>query len=214
MGGEQVNGPQRTDFLGNPYGIDDLIIYPAGKSSHRMILARVMRFTEAGNVTVRPLTDSRGGTWHGKQISFIDLRTGKRINPDSGGGEHIKVRSHWIDTRTGLKIDPYWDTAYGYRRWVPETFQAWVRRVEGLPSPVTLKATENIVKVRGGGIMRKVYRTTRYDQRGNMRWRRLSYSAGQYAATVGDLASGEYARLDVAEVDESAFQRRTDTLAV
>jgi hypothetical protein len=58
----------------------------------------------------------------------------------------------------------------------------------------------------------KIYRTTRYNSTGQRLWTRYSSNAGKYGATVADLLqAGERVTLEVAELDDDAFELTRDT---
>src|SRR5687768_17309051 len=86
----------KTDFLGNEYKAGDYVIYAVSASqSINMIKAQVVEILDTGKVKLQPIAGSRWSSHSGKTYS-VDKRTGKRINPWTPSGKHIKEHSYYL----------------------------------------------------------------------------------------------------------------------
>lgn len=146
----------KTDFLGNEYGPGDYVIY--GQSSGRcinMIKAQVLEIKDNGSVKVQPLEGSRW-TGHSRRSYSIDTRTGKRIDPWRGNGQHIKENSYYVD-EDGKRYSmeehrnlPWQERARRKFNYVATVFHDYVETRTEPPKPVTISVTENIVMFADG----------------------------------------------------------------
>lgn len=150
----------KTDWLGQEYGPDDLVLYAAmsGRSCN-MVLGRVVRFGPR-SVTVAPVKGAR--RQHGGRTRYIDTRTGKGIDPWAASRKHIKRESGRENTETGEFISyddlhalslPWREEEARYPRapdgpwkYVPAVFHDYVKTSE---PQVTLTVLKNVTKWTG-----------------------------------------------------------------
>lgn len=146
-----------TDWLGQPYGPGDLVLYPAGSGrSITMVIGEVLKVNKSGSVSIRPIRSSRWKQHYGRS-KYIDERTGKTIlNPY--GAEHIESPGHYRNKTTGDEIssDHYYDlrrrdvvAALSGYEYVPTVFKDYVKFVVEPTKSVTVSVTENITKWTG-----------------------------------------------------------------
>lgn len=150
------------DFLGQPYGVGDHIIYPVmSGNSIAVVLAKVLEIQDA-KVVVEPVRSSRWKQHYGR-TRYIDTRTGKGIDPDlrrkDGTEPHIETDAHMRDKLTKEVIPyaqetKYLEAKYGYDKryhryeyleYVPVVYKDYVQEVK-VPSKAVLTVTANIVK--------------------------------------------------------------------
>ena len=117
------------DWLGNEFGVGDLIIYAVshGSHGHSMVVAELLKFNPT-TVTVQPLHDSRRG--RRTSTGHVDTRTGKSIDPYSSKGWHSD--DIWV-MKPARNLQPH------------------IKRVELPAKPVALKITKNITRWSGNG---------------------------------------------------------------
>lgn len=152
----------KTDFLGNEYKAGDYVIY--AQSSGRcinMIKGQVVEIKENGNVRIQPLAGSRWKGHHARSYT-VDNRTGKRIDPWSGNGKHIKENSYYRYKDSGERVTEESErlrdrssTVYE-RNYVPTVFHDYVETRTEPIKPVTISVTENIVKFADGELSTEV----------------------------------------------------------
>lgn len=89
------------DFLGNEYTEGDIVVYPAMSGrSVALRKAEVVRFTEKGNLVLRPIGGSRWNKGEtGKTFKLINTKTGKGIHPYNE--QHIERDSGYVHKLTG-----------------------------------------------------------------------------------------------------------------
>lgn len=125
------------DWLGQEYGVGDLVIYPAAHGNHgaNMRMARVVRFNE-NTVTVQPLKSARYGDM--KSCCHVDTRTWRRIDPYSN--------SNWKNP--DIWVNPLGDTYFSFVRdgSQKKSLQPWIEKKEIAASPVVVRVTKNITK--------------------------------------------------------------------
>jgi hypothetical protein len=148
----------KTDFLGNEYKAGDFVIYAVSQSqSINMIKGQVVEILESGKVKILPLAGSRWESHRGHTYS-VDNRTGKKINPWSSNGKHIKAEAYYL-APDGRKYSmeeanklpyPEREKITRSRNYVSTVFHDYVESRTDPVKPVTITVTENIVKFADG----------------------------------------------------------------
>lgn len=145
---------KRTDWLGNEFGIGDLVIYaPRGYGQVNMHLAEVVRFTPQ-RIVVQPIASARHGRETAYRSVLIDKRNGKRIpNKWSSDNAEHKERAEGVLVPDGTYMTreqwyalpiPRPEATYTGCIWKPYVLELKVR-----PQPVALQVVKNVTKWNG-----------------------------------------------------------------
>lgn len=138
----------RTDFLGQEYGVGDIIVYAARAASALwMTKAEVLSFSDRGVPKVQPLESNAS---LGTDVYF-DARNGLQIKWPHCTPECIERARHYRNKFTGerMEVNAYWDVRLDYTdrqdwEYVPAKFYDWVKH-EQVIKPVHLPVAANVV---------------------------------------------------------------------